>query len=216
MEWRTHRFLTSVPATNGKTENPMRKFATVIAMTVIMASGEQTMAIEEPAFEVIRATGDYEIRRYEPFIVAEVDVKGDAGEAGSRAFRILADYIFGNNARGEKMEMTAPVVSTPELDGREQYTYAFVMESHYSMDTLPPPADPRIRIVRKPARIIAAREYSGRWSEENYRRHEVSLISALTIDGLRPSGEPTLARYDSPFKPWFLRRNEVLVELDWQ
>ena len=92
------------------------------------------MAIEEPEFEVIRATGDYEIRRYAPFIVAEVDVEGDAG---NRAFRILADYIFGNNGRGEKMAMTAPVVSAPAEDGEQTYTYAFVMESRYSIDTVP-------------------------------------------------------------------------------
>ncbi len=194
----------------------MGKLVAVVFSAILLTSGKPAMAIEEPAFEVIRATDDYEIRRYEPFIVAEVDVEGDSGSAGSRAFRILADYIFGNNARQEKMQMTAPVVSTPEIEGQDKLTYAFVMESRYSMETLPQPADPRIRIVHKPARIIAAREYSGRWSEENYRRHEVSLISALTIDGLRPSSEPTLARYDSPFKPWFLRRNEVLVELDWQ
>jgi hypothetical protein len=193
----------------------MRKFAVMLS-AVLLATGNQVMAIEEPAFEVLRATGDYEIRRYEPFIVAEVDIDGDVGNAGSRAFRILADYIFGNNARQEKMQMTAPVVSTPETGDRDMFTYAFVMEARFSIETLPPPVDPRIRIVRKPARVIAAREYSGRWSEENYRRHEVALISALTIDGLRPSGKPTLARYDSPFKPWFMRRNEVLVELDWE
>lgn len=171
------------------------------------------MAIEEPDFEVIDATGDYEIRRYAPFIVAEVDVEGNAG---NRAFRILADYIFGNNARGLKMEMTAPVVSAPANESSEMTTYAFVMESRYSMDTLPLPADPRIRIVEKPARVIAAREYSGRWTEENYRENEASLISALTTDGLRTRSEPYLARYDSPFTPWFLRRNEVLIELDWE
>lgn len=171
------------------------------------------MAIEEPEFEVIRATDNYEIRRYAPFIVAEVDVEGNSG---NRAFRILADYIFGNNGHGQKMAMTAPVVSAPAEKNEKTYTYAFVMEARYSMDTLPPPVDPRIRIVEKPARVIAARQYSGRWSEKNYRQNEISLISALTIDGLDTRSEPYLARYDSPFTPWFLRRNEVLIELDWQ
>ena len=195
----------------------MRMYIVFVISAALLLIGRPAVAIEEPAFEVIRATGDYEIRRYEPFIVAEVDVEGDAREAGNRAFRILAGYIFGNNVDGLKMSMTAPVVSTPQTDeGRETHTYAFVMESAYSKETLPAPVDPRIRIVQKPERVIAAKEYSGRWSEENYLRHEVSLISALTIDGLRPSGETSLARYDSPFKPWFLRRNEVLVEIDWQ
>ena len=174
------------------------------------------MAIEEPQFEVIHVTDDYEIRRYDPFIVAEVDVPGDSGDAGNRAFRILADYIFGNNAPGEKMRMTAPVVSDARRDDRGLSTYAFVMESRYSMDNLPTPVDPRIRIVEKPAQVIAARSYSGRWTDDNFLRHEVSLVSALTIDGIPMRSEPFLARYDSPFKPWFLRRNEVLVELEWQ
>jgi hypothetical protein len=173
------------------------------------------MAIEEPEYEVIRATEEYEIRQYAPFIVAEVDVDGDAGSAGNRAFRILADYIFGNNEEGLKMQMTAPVVAEPLPGDKPRYTYSFVMESRYSMDTLPAPVNPRIRIVEKPPRVIASRTYSGRWTEENYRRHETTLMNALAEDGLEVVGEPYLARYDSPFKPWFLRRNEVLIELDW-
>ena len=174
------------------------------------------MAIEEPAFEVIHTTSDYEIRRYEPFIVAEVDVGGDMNKAGNRAFQILAGYIFGNNEPGEKMNMTAPVVSHEPAGDRDTYTYAFVMESRYSMESLPAPVDPRIRIVQKPGRIIAARAYSGRWTEDNYRENEVVLVSKLAIDGLQTEGNPYLARYDSPMKPWFMRRNEVLVELDWE
>ncbi len=184
----------------------------IVAMFGI-AGGAPAMAIEEPRFEVIHVANNYEIRRYEPFIVAEVDVPDDAG---NRAFRILADYIFGNNEPGEKMRMTAPVVSdAPRRDGGLA-TYAFVMESRYSIDTLPAPVDPRIRIVQKPAQIVAARSYSGRWTEDNFLRHEVSLVSALTIDGLAMRSEPFLARYNGPFTPWFLRRNEVLVELEWQ
>jgi hypothetical protein len=193
----------------------MRQFASILAAAALLAFGAPSMAIEEPEFEVIRVTDNYEVRQYEPYIVAEVDVTGDQGSAGNRAFRILADYIFGNNGRGEKMQMTAPVVSTPMQGDEESYTYAFVMESRYSLDTLPPPKDSRIRIVEKPARVIAAKQYSGRWTEENYRRNEASLIEALAGDGLEARNGPYLARYDSPFKPWFLRRNEVLIELDW-
>ncbi|MDJ0905567.1 MAG: heme-binding protein [Woeseiaceae bacterium] len=193
-----------------------RALASLILATIIAAAGAPAMALEEPQFEVIHVTNDYEIRHYAPYIVAEVDVTGDMGDSGNRAFRILADYIFGNNEPGQKMQMTAPVVSDAPQPARDAYTYAFVMESRYSMDTLPAPVDPRIRIVQKPAQVVAARSYSGRWTQENFLQHEVSLVSALTIDGLSTRSEPLLARYDSPFKPWFLRRNEVLVELDWE
>lgn len=194
----------------------MNRVLIVLIALVAAATAGQAMAIEEPQFEVIHVADDYEIRRYAPFIVAEVDVRGDSGNAGNRAFRILADYIFGNNEPGEKMRMTAPVVSDAPRDDGELFTFAFVMESRYTMDTLPSPVDPRIRIVEKPAQVVAARSYSGRWTDDNFLRHEVSLISALTIDGIAMRSEPFLARYDSPFTPWFLRRNEVLVELDWQ
>ena len=195
----------------------MSRLSVILFVSILLTCVSSTaMAIEEPRFEVIHVTDDYEIRRYAPYIVAEVDVAGNIGDAGNRAFRILANYIFGDNAPGEKMQMTAPVVSNAPSAGRELYTYAFVMESRYSMETLPAPVDPRIRIVEKPAQIVAARSYSGRWTQENYLQHEVSLMSALTIDGHSMRSEPFLARYDSPFKPWFLRRNEVLIELDWQ
>lgn len=193
----------------------IRSLATLVIAIIVAATGSPAMALEEPPFEVIHVTDEYEIRRYAPYIVAEVDVAGDMGDSGNRAFRILADFIFGNNEPGHKMQMTAPVVSDAPRAGKDAFTYAFVMESRYSMNTLPAPADPRIRIVQKPAQVVAARSYSGRWTQENFLRHELSLVSALTIDGLSMRSEPLLARYNSPFRPWFLRRNEVLVELDW-
>ena len=190
------------------------------------------MAIEEPAFEVLVTADDYEIRRYAPYIVAEVDVDGDMKKAGNDAFRILAGYIFGDNEPGEKMAMTAPVTTKPADQGQrmnmtapvlssaadhstEAYTYAFVMESRYSMESLPKPLDPRIRLVEIPARVIAVRRYSGSWSNKNFLKNRDTLLAALEDDGVVLSGQPWLARYNSPLTPWFLRRNEVLVEIEW-
>jgi hypothetical protein len=190
--------------------------------------GGHALAIEEPAYTVVEDAGDYEIRRYEPYIVAEVDIAADSEKsAGGRAFRILAGYIFGDNqpetkmamtapvettasGGGERMEMTAPVEST---GGDGTYTYAFVMERKYTLDTLPRPTDPRIRIREKPARHVAALRYAGTWSDGNYERHRAELAAALAADGVETVGPYTLARYNSPFSlPWF-RRNEVLVEV---
>jgi hypothetical protein len=89
------------------------------------------------------------------------------------------------------------------------------MERKYDEDTLPGPRDPRIRIREQDGRVVAVRRYSGRWTEENYRKNETRLLEALSADGRKPSGEPILARYNSPFTPWFMRRNEVIVELEW-
>ena len=200
--------------------------------SLLMLFASNAMAIEEPDYEVLLTTKNYEVRRYEPYIIAEVDVDGDMGSAGNKAFRILAGYIFGNNAPGEKMAMTAPVESqptsgermkmtapvlsdTPEAD-RSRYTYAFVMEDKYTLDTLPAPLDERIRIREKPARTVAVRSYSGRWSEANYENNEVALLQALDIDRVETIGDALLARYNGPFTPWFLRRNEILIEVTWE
>ncbi len=92
---------------------------------------QPAMAIEEPEFEVLKATDDYEVRLYVPHIVAEVDVEGNDGDPGRKAFKILAGYIFGDNEAETKMSMTAPVTSQAGGEGeREHYTYAFFMESN--------------------------------------------------------------------------------------
>ena len=191
------------------------------------------MAIEEPDYEILLTTKYYEIRRYEPYIVAEVDVEGDMGKAGNKAFRILAGYIFGNNQPGEKMAMTAPVESqpkgvgekmamtapvlsdTPQTD-RSVYTYAFVMEDKYTLETLPAPVDSRIRIRQKPPRTVAVHRYSGGWSEGKYRKQEATFLEALATDRVKTNGEPMLARYNGPFTPWFMRRNEIQIEVAWE
>ena len=203
-----------------------RTLLRVLAFLLIPASA--AMALEEPVFEVLLTTKNYEIRHYEPYLIAEVDVDGSFKGSGNDAFRILAGYIFGDNRPGEKMQMTAPVesseglrmnmttpvTSTPDAAG-DRFTYAFVMERKYNQETLPAPNDPRIRIVERPARVMAVRRYSGGWSEDRYRQNEGALLKALTTDRVEVIGEPVFARYNAPFTPWFLRRNEVMIEVDW-
>jgi hypothetical protein len=113
-----------------------------------------------------------------------------------------------------KMKMTAPVVSAPSEDQAGYYTYAFVMEDKYTLDTLPVPNDPRIRISVVPERVVAVHRYSGTWSESNYAKHERMLLDALAEDGVTTRGTPISARYNAPITPWFMRRNEVMIEID--
>ena len=170
-----------------------------------LLAGANAVAIEEPEYEVLASAGDVEFRRYAPYIIAEVTVSGNA--ADRRAFQLLAGYIFGKNDTGEKMTMTAPV----ETRGDE---YAFVMERKYSMETLPAPEDERVQLRNKPARVVAVRRFSGRWSERNFNRHRKALLEDLAQLGVEISGDPELARYNSPFTPWFLRRNEIIVPVN--
>lgn len=204
-----------------------------IVRCVILAMsfyGLTVMAIEEPEFDTLSRNDSYEIRRYESYVVAEVDVAGDFKTAGNRAFQVLAGYIFGDNAPnekmamtapvesrrhsgGEKMKMTAPVQSSPSAQLSDGFTYSFVMESKYTMDTLPEPTDPEIRLREIPGRVVAVRRYSGGWSQEKYQKEEAVLLEALAVDDIVPVGEPVFARYNPPFMPWFMRRNEIIVEL---
>ena len=184
------------------------------------------MAIEEPQYTVIESGEDFEIRQYEPYIVAEVTVDGSMRRSGNSAFRILASYIFGENrsstrmnmtapvesrATGERMNMTAPVETVDNGDG--SYIYGFVMERRYTLETLPTPIDQRIRIREVPARTMAVRSFTGLWTDGNYERHESELLSIVRDRDMQVVGSPVFARYDGPMTPFFMRRNEVMVEI---
>ena len=182
-------------------------------------------AIEEPAYAVIETLQGVEIREYAPFTVAEVVVAGDQSTAGNAAFPILAGYIFGKN-KGErkfamtapvtqaavpvKMEMTAPVTQTPAPGG---FRVQFVLPKGVTVANAPEPLDPRVALRQEPARRIAVLQYSGFWSDANFNEHLAQLQSSLRSANLSWTGEPVLSRYNAPFTPWFMRRNEVWLQL---
>jgi hypothetical protein len=186
------------------------------------------MAIEQPRYTVERRFRDFEIRRYAPFVVAETVVEGRRIPAGNEGFRRLAGYIFGRNRGRRKMAMTAPVTEvpasriamaapvteTPAGDVPGRFVIQFMMPSDDTLDTLPEPLDERIRLRRIPGRRVAARRYGGTWSDRRYARHLATLRRAMALEGLEPAGAPQWARYDPPFKPFFLRTNEILIDLD--
>lgn len=182
---------------------------------------------EEQPYEVVERYEGFELRRYPAHLVAEVRVRGPMAGAGNRAFRALFGYISGKNTtqesiamtapvlqqadEGDKIAMTAPVVQTESTEGEQ--VVAFVLPSSMNEDTAPVPSDPEVTLRTVPERQSAAIRYTGRWSESGYRRHLVQLEAALSAAGLRPVGPPRWARFDPPFKPWFLRRNEVLQDV---
>lgn len=183
---------------------------------------------EEQPFEVVKRYDGFELRRYPSHVVAEVTVDQPFEEAGNTAFRYLFGYITGQNrsqtsvamtspvvqsdGAAQKVAMTAPVVqnSTPEGD----HVVAFVLPASMTEETAPEPTDPRVSIRTVPPSLAAVTRYSGRWSENSYERHRRSLVQAVEAAGLKPVGTPRFARFDPPFKPWFLRRNEVVVDVD--
>ena len=186
------------------------------------ATGEG-MALEEAKYTVIMKEESFELRQYEPHIVAESMVEGDFDKAGNEGFRRLFKYISGENQKKQSLAMTAPVsqdagpekiamtapVSQEQTGG--QWRIAFVMPSEYTMETLPQPVDPKVILRQTPGRRMAAITYSGSWSRERYEKHRALLETFMLKKKLQPLGEPVLARYNSPFTLWFLRRNEVLI-----
>ena len=108
--------------------------------------------------------------------------------------------------------MTAPVIQHSTQNGG--YVVAFVLPASMTEATAPDPTDPHVSIRTVSPRLAAVTRYSGRWSEDSYERHRRSLLQAIEAEGLTAVGTPRLARFDPPYKPWFLRRNEVVVDVD--
>lgn len=203
--------------------------AALFAVLLVIVAPPPAMAIEIPAYRVLESEGAYELREYPPYMIAETSVDAGFMNAGNVAFGRLFRYISGANEsrteiamtapveqtggpRGEKIAMTAPVEQAT-VDG--SFRVGFVVPSKFSRDTVPKPTDPRVSIREVPARTVAAWRYSGRWTEENFREHERDLRALLARKGLRPQpgDSAIIARYDAPFIPWFMRRNEVLIPL---
>lgn len=183
-------------------------------------------AIDEPAYDVLRAFGNVELRQYAPYVVAEVVTDGAAEDAGNAAFPILAGYIFGKNKAKKTFDMTAPVTQTAapvKMAMTAPVTQAtapgggqliqFVLPRGVTLETAPEPLDPRVQLRLVPASQWAAIRYSGTWSQANYDEHLALLRAALMKEGVVTQGEPVLARYNAPFTPWFLRRNEIWLAL---
>jgi hypothetical protein len=183
------------------------------------------VAIEEATYTVAQRDGEFEIRDYAPHVVAETVVGGAFEQAGNEAFRRLFRYISGENrsrhkvtmtapvtqaATGEKIAMTAPVGQQPSQD---RWAVSFTMPASFTLETLPDPADPQVTLRQVPARRMAAMRYSGLWTESSYLRHKLKLESWVRGRGLLIAGDPVWARYNSPFTPWFRRRNEILIPL---
>ncbi len=198
-----------------------------LGLAFVLASEAIMARVAEPSYDTIEADGRTTVRRYAPMILATVSVTGERRPAVNEGFRILADYIFGNNDGGAKIAMTAPVLQQPEGEriamtapvtaapaAAGAWEVSFVMPAEYTIDTLPKPRDPRVRILEVPARTVAAVTFSGLPNAAPLDRHAAELAEWIAARGMRPVGPPRFAFYDPPWTLPFLRRNEVMVEVD--
>jgi hypothetical protein len=213
----------------------MNKTMHLLVLTIALFYAGAVMAIEEPKYQVIEQAEPFELRAYQPRIVAETIVSGDMDEASSTGFKIIADYIFGNNTAtaggNEKISMTAPVtieveqprassetismtepVTVAEKDG--QWRMRFVMPSQYTIETLPTPNNDLVSLHALPAQNYAVIRFSWLVSEEKVAAKTAELMAWLATKSIKPIGKPQLARYNPPWTLPFLRRNEVMVAID--
>ena len=198
-------------------------YLALMILACIAFGGNHAMAIEEIPYTVVEQNGDFTLREYPKYIVAETIVKGQFEDVGSEGFRRLAGYINGKNRSKESIAMTAPV--NQEVKGEKiamtapvnqqksgnSWRITFVMPGKYTLDSLPEPTDSRVTIKEKPARLMAAIRYSGTWSRKKYEVNRTRLQEWIEQRGFEQIGEPVWARYNPPFMPWFMRRNEVLI-----
>lgn len=201
-----------------------------IILLLIILKGT-LMAIEEPKYTLIEKNDAFEIRKYAPYLVAQTEVTGTFDEMGNKAFRILFKYISGENQQRSKIKMTAPVIKEStennglkiqmtapviqEIDkiNPKSATFSFVMPQSFTLATLPIPLDDRINLKEIPAKTVAVLKYSGGWGEEQYKKNEAILLKALDDADIITIGKPSFARYNSPFVLWFMRRNEIMIEV---
>jgi hypothetical protein len=196
-----------------------------VALTAF-ALGGNAVAIEEAKYEVLSKDKQFELRNYASHIVAETVVDGTLEDAGNQAFNKLFAYISGKNRSQDKIAMTAPVTQKSAVEKIEMtapvgqqrvaggWAVSFMMPGKCTLETLPAPDDPEVKLRSVPACKIAAVRYSGGWSEKLYRQNLDDLKSWITKEGFKIVGEPVWARYNPPFTPWFLRRNEILIPIE--
>ena len=181
------------------------------------------LAVEEPSYQVVERHDGFELRQYDEVVLAETLVEADFEDAGSEAFRRLFGYISGKNRMQARIDMTAPVVqepasakiamTTPVVQQSDEtgWRVAFVVPSKYSWHDAPEPVDSRISLRLVPERTVAVVRFSGTWAAKRWAAMETELREALDKAGFEPEGPAVYARYDPPFKPWFLRRNEIQI-----
>ena len=203
----------------------MKNIAFALTTLWVALMSGNLMAIEEAKYSVALQQNAFEVREYQTAIVAEVIVSGDFENASNKAFRKLFKYISGDNTGRAKIAMTTPVsqTSTPEKikmtspvsqqASAQGWVVSFMMPASYTMDTIPIPDDPSVVLREVPAHRAAAVRYSGRWTEKGYQKHLALLQEWIEQSNFGANSEPIWARYNAPFTPWFMRRNEILIAL---
>lgn len=184
------------------------------------------MTPEEPSYTVLEKKAGYEIRLYEPYIIATTEVNGTYSQALNQGFRQIADYIFGNNTSQTKIAMTAPALEsqsekiamtvpvTTSLDESTSRSVSFVLPAKYTLDTLPIPNSDKVKLVEVPERTVAALRFSWYATAQRTASKQAQLKQSLLTDNLTSTGPAQVAQYNPPLSMPLMRRNEILIPID--
>ena len=191
------------------------------------------MAIEEPHYEVIVSQAPFELRHYAPTLIAQTIVEGDMDAASNKGFRLIADFIFGNNLaanseqaakiamtapvtvepQSSKIAMTAPVTIEPQLGSAQQWRIHFVMPSQYTLANIPKPNNRAVTLHELPSKYFVVHRYSGFNNVARVQEKTDETLAWAKQQSLKVVGTPQLSRYDPPWTLPMFRRNEIMVEV---
>ncbi len=197
----------------------------VIALLVGIMAGPIMSNVEHPEYQVTSSVGNIEIRQYNPMLIAQVDVPGERKDAINQGFRLLADYIFGNNTVEKKIKMTAPVqqqsntkiaMTAPvqQQESNGSWQISFVMPSEYTMDSLPKPNSKTVSIKEIPEQTYIVITFSGVNSNDNIAKHEKQLLKYISKHHIETIAVPKYAFYNPPWTLPLMRRNEIMIEIN--
>lgn len=200
----------------------------VVALLIAWAIGSYLVIrnLEEPAYVVLEKRDGYEIRQYEPYIIAETEVAGTYSEGLNEGFQIIADYIFGNNtsktsiamtvpvleSESENISMTVPVINT--LENAKTRTVSFVLPSKYTLETLPTPNNPKVILTEVNQRTVAVLKFNWYATEGRVAKKQAYLESLIAQDNVTPNGAVQVAQYNPPFSMPLTRRNEIIIPIN--
>ena len=180
--------------------------------------------VEKPKYQATALTNEIELRSYDPMLVAMVQMSGSRKDAISEGFRVLADYIFGNNTLEQNISMTAPVeqqagqkisMTAPvqQQQRSNSWMISFVMPKQFTLKTIPKPNNEMVKINEVPAQRFITIRFSGSNSDDNIRKNESALFNYISQNKINVTGEPKYAFYNPPWTLPFMRRNEIMVQL---
>jgi hypothetical protein len=169
-----------------------------------------TMTQQQP-YTVLSQHKGFELRKYPAGIQIETTVGGDFVDAGNRGFRPLVNFISGNNKARQSIAMTAPVIQ--ESAGANRHMVRFVMPEEMKSGDVPASLDSSVKVIEVPEHLAAAKRFSGSWNQDKFLLEGEKLVSETLSSGLETVGSLYFARFDPPWKPGFLKRNEVLIRV---